>query len=182
MRSSNRLCFFNRMTLKRSKSVSDWRRSCWSCFLAQLPSCHLASIPAASHAFLTAPDRAPRGSFSTTIGVSRVLASETMPRGVARRGSEEGPSTRAWSTSVLVSFPIHMSIDCLIGLGGGSVSTYALVVDDLDDGGEAAALELQHAADLDATPRSRSDVDLCHFIDVLMWSVVLVSGISRSAR
>lgn len=107
LRSSNRLCFFNRMTLKRSKSVSDWRRSCWSCFLAQLPSCHFASIPAASHAFLTVPDRAPRGSLSTTIGVRRVLASETMPRGVASRGSEEGPSTRAWNTS-FSPFPFHI--------------------------------------------------------------------------
>jgi hypothetical protein len=83
------------MTLKRSKSVSDARRSCWSCFLAQLLSLHLASTPAASHAFLTAPVRAPRGSFSITIGVRRVRESWTIPRGVASLASEEGPSTRA---------------------------------------------------------------------------------------
>jgi hypothetical protein len=88
------------MTLKRSKSVSDWRRSCWSCFLAQLLSAHLASIPADSHAFLTAPDRAPRGSFSTTIGVRRVRESWTMLRGVASLASVEGPSTRAWNPAV----------------------------------------------------------------------------------
>jgi len=47
--------------------------------------------------------------------------------------------------------------------GERPVSTYALVVDDLDDGGQAAALELEHAANLDATPACRSDIDRCHF-------------------
>ncbi len=90
LRSSKRLCFFNRRTLKRSKSVSDWRRSCCSCFFAQLLSVHFWSTPADSHAFWTAPERAPRGSFSITIGVSSVRESWARLRVVL------GPSTRAW--------------------------------------------------------------------------------------
>lgn len=44
-------------------------------------------------------------------------------------------------------------------------STYALVVDDLDDSSEAAGLQLQDAADLDAAPGARSDLNLCHCDD-----------------
>lgn len=66
-RCSNRRCFLSRTTLKRSKSDSSFRRACWSRFLAQLVSFHLASTPAFSHAALTVPDLAPRGSFSMVI-------------------------------------------------------------------------------------------------------------------
>lgn len=74
---------------------------------------------------------------------------------------------RAWFCQRFSIFPIHdaTSIDLLVS--AAAVSTYALVVDDLDNSGEAAAFELQHTADLDATPRSRSDIDLCHFVDFL---------------
>lgn len=41
--------------------------------------------------------------------------------------------------------------------------TYALVVDNLDNSGEAAGLKLENAANLHAAPRGRSDVDVRHF-------------------
>lgn len=37
------------------------------------------------------------------------------------------------------------------------------MVNDLDNGGQAAALKLEHAANLDAAPACRSDLDRCHF-------------------
>jgi len=110
LRSSNRLCFFNRMTLNLSKSVRDRRRSCCSCFFAQLPAFHFESISAFSHALLTAPVRAPRGSFSMTRGVRRVLEKETVVRAVASLGSAEGPSTRACNASQF-SLRVHPQ-DC----------------------------------------------------------------------
>ncbi len=158
LRSSKRRCFFNRRTLNRSKSVRDWRRSCFSCFFAQLVSAHLESISAFSQAALTAPVRAPRGSFSIVSGVIRVLAKETMLRGVASLGSADGPSTRACDASCF-SFPTFLQ--------SPERSTYALVVDDLDDDSEAASLQLQDAANLDVAPRAGSDLDFCHFVDFL---------------
>ncbi len=74
-------------------------------------------------------------------------------------------------SNVLVSVPcIHNtrpgpkspSRCCFLSPAVGG-STYALVVDDLDNGGQAAALELEHTANLDATPARRSDLDRCHF-------------------
>jgi hypothetical protein len=55
------------------------------------------------------------------------------------------------------------------------------VVDDLDNGGEAAALELQHAADLDTAPGSRSDINLCHFADFLQKLARLAIGTQQGA-
>lgn len=68
-RTPKRVDFLNRRTLNRSKSVRARLRSTWTLFLAQALSCHFASIPAFSHAFWTAPVRAPRGSFARTRGV-----------------------------------------------------------------------------------------------------------------
>lgn len=44
-----------------------------------------------------------------------------------------------------------------------SVQTYALVVDDLDDGREAAALELEDTANLNEAPGAGTDLDIRHF-------------------
>jgi hypothetical protein len=121
--------------------------------LAQLPSFHLASISAFSHAFLTAPDRAPRGRFSITRGVRRVLEKETVVRPEASLGSEDGPSTRAYD---VIQFSFLLVPNFI-----PERLTYALVVDNLDDGSQGASLELQHATDLHAAPGARSDLDFC---------------------
>lgn len=56
-------------------------------------------------------------------------------------------------------------------LGMGGSETYALVVDDLDDSGQAtglgASLEDDDTADLDEAPLRGSDVDVTHFGDGL---------------
>ena len=94
LRTSKRACLRRRRTLKRSKSVSARLRSFWARFLAQADSCHLASIPAFSHAALTAPVRAPRGSFSRTSGVRMRRARAIDWRGTAVLESVDGPSIR----------------------------------------------------------------------------------------
>src|SRR3569833_883495 len=94
-RCSKRRCFFNRMTLNRSKSVRFFRRSARSRVLAQLVSSHFSSILAFSHADLTVPVLAPRGSFSMTKGESRQLDSDTGCRGTVRFSSCGGPAAGA---------------------------------------------------------------------------------------
>lgn len=96
LRTSKRACLRSLRTLKRSKSVSARRRSFWARFLAQADSCHLASIPAFSQAALTAPERAPRGSFSRTSGVRMRRARAIDWRGTAVLESVEGPSIRTF--------------------------------------------------------------------------------------
>lgn len=95
--SSKRRCFFNRMTLKRSKSVRFFRRSFCTRFLYQLLAFHCSSTLAASQALLTAPDRAPRGSLVITMPVRSTSEKEmdcrVTPPGLA---SVAGPSTRAY--------------------------------------------------------------------------------------
>ena len=95
LRCSNRRCFLRRMTLNRSKSVRAFRRSPCSFLLAQLLSFHFASMPAFSHAALTVPVRAARGSLGMTKGANRTSVRRTACRGTTSLGSDEGPSTRA---------------------------------------------------------------------------------------
>ena len=61
---------------------------------------------------------------------------------------------------------------CRPGVRGAA--TYALVVDDLDNGGQAAVLELENATNLNATPRAGSDLNFCHFI--VCWGVAVESA------
>jgi hypothetical protein len=62
----------------------------------------LASMPAFSHAALTVPERAPRGSLSITNADRRRLEKEKGWRGTASLASEEGPSMRAYIRFVSV--------------------------------------------------------------------------------
>jgi len=72
-------------------------------------------------------------------------------------------------SNVLVLCPMHhhntsqVPSRCFLVARESGGSTYALVVDDLDNGGQAAALKLENTANLDATPARRSDIDRCHF-------------------
>lgn len=88
-------CFFNLMTLNRSKSVKARLFSFWLRFLAHALSCHFPSIPAFSHCDLTTPVRAPRGSFSRTRGVRMSCARAIAWRGTAALVFVAGPSMRA---------------------------------------------------------------------------------------
>lgn len=107
-RTSNRACFRNLMTLNRSKSVRARLRSFWARFFAHALSCHFSSIPAFSHAFLTAPVRAPRGNFSRTKGVRMQCARAIDWRGTAVFVSVDGPSTRAWFLLLLRPFLLFL--------------------------------------------------------------------------
>ena len=73
-----------------------------------------------------------------------------------------------------LQFVCDASDSCRSSRAVGLGCTYALVVDNLDNSGQAAILELQHTANLDPAPRSRFNVDLCHCDDVLIWQNVSV--------
>ena len=88
-------CFFNLMTLNRSKSDSPRLFSLCSRFFAHVLWSHFSSMPSFSQALATAPVPAARGSFGRTIGVRMTLAKEMAWRGTAAFSFEEGPSTKA---------------------------------------------------------------------------------------
>lgn len=166
LRSSNRCCFLSRRTLKRSKSVRPLRLAIWSRFFAQLLSFHLASTSDFSQYFFRVACRAPRGRPSMTVADRRVLARGTDCRGTTSSGSEEVPSTRTWflGQPPLLPRPLRASLPW---------STYSLVVDDLDNGGEAAgegvvAVDDNNAANLNEAPVGTLDHCFAHFD---YWSV-----------
>lgn len=156
-------CFLNLMTLKRSKSFNALRLAILSLFFAHALSPNFFSTSVASQIFLTAPLRAPRGSLGMTMGVR-----DRWERGVAWRGTtlsavEPGPSTRTCGS---VSTWARISASAQRGGWRQGRSTYALVVDDLDDGGKLAlkgALgEEDDTADLDEPPLRCLDLCVTH--------------------
>lgn len=102
-RTSKRACFFNRMTLNRSKSVNARLRSFWTRFLAHALSCHFASISAFFHAAATTPVREARGRFSRTRGVRMSCARAIDWRGTAILVFVAGPSIKACIKSIFAS-------------------------------------------------------------------------------
>lgn len=89
-------CFFNLMTLNRSKSVRFFLRSCCSLFLAHDDSAHFESISFFSHSFLTGPVPAAFGRLGITHGVRETALVATACRGTTASSFVEGPSTRIW--------------------------------------------------------------------------------------
>lgn len=99
-------CFFSRITLNRSKSVSVFLRSCCSLFLAHDDSAHFWSIPSFSHNFATAPVPAAFGNLAMMNGVSEIVLRGRACRGTLRPSDLDGPSTNIYFTCkrLLVGF------------------------------------------------------------------------------
>ena len=94
MRHRRHTCFFNLMTLKRSKSLNCLRLKLLCLLFANELLDHLLSTSASVHFFFSPACPIPRGSFSMTMPVRDMYDSRAEWRGTAACGFSEGPSTR----------------------------------------------------------------------------------------
>lgn len=160
-------CFLSLITLKRSKSLSSLRLLLRSRFCAQALLSQVFSTPAFSQAALRGPLLMARGSLSMTMGVRETWARGEEWRGTTASGFEEGPSTRICFYHTVSRCLFRLSCPLVhsaasASFGEGLPSTYALVVDDFDNGSEPAGVgagaEEDDTADLDVPPLASVDL------------------------